>query len=91
MKKSFIVLQGEGVSKTSIEWNDYGDTMHCATFSVFADDFVARDIAFVVRTLYKSLINDPMAIKIESGSKLGHIRVTGLLVKLESGLIELDI
>ncbi|KAG6533943.1 hypothetical protein ZIOFF_007822 [Zingiber officinale] len=47
MKKSFIVLQGEGVSKTRIEWNDRGDTMNCATFRVFANDFVARDIAFV--------------------------------------------
>ncbi|KAJ8505861.1 hypothetical protein OPV22_006747 [Ensete ventricosum] len=48
--KGFIVLQGEGSEKTVITWNDdasRGGTMNSATFSVFANDFVARNIRFV--------------------------------------------
>ncbi|XP_042459180.1 probable pectinesterase 55 [Zingiber officinale] len=44
--KPFIVLQGEGASNTIIDWNDHGDTKNCATFIVYASDFVARDITF---------------------------------------------
>lgn len=55
MSKSFIVLQGEGTTKTTIKWDDHGDTMNCATFIVYANDLIARDIAFVVRTLHQPL------------------------------------
>ncbi|URE03388.1 pectinesterase [Musa troglodytarum] len=48
--KGFIVLQGEGPEKTVITWSadaSRGGTMNSATFSVFANDFVARNIGFV--------------------------------------------
>lgn len=54
--KPFIVLQGEGASNTIIDWNDHGDTKNCATFIVYASDFVARDITFSVRTLLQTFL-----------------------------------
>ncbi|CAL9751887.1 unnamed protein product, partial [Musa acuminata subsp. burmannicoides] len=48
--KGFIVLQGEGSKNTLITWSDDASrsgTMNSSTFSVFANDFVARNIGFV--------------------------------------------
>jgi hypothetical protein len=51
--KGFILLEGEGEDQTSIEWADHagGDltTVNSSTMTVYADDFMARDIAFKVR------------------------------------------
>ncbi|KAI3956887.1 hypothetical protein MKX01_000921 [Papaver californicum] len=45
IEKPFIVLEGESMKSTIIAWGDY--SLHKnATFSVFADNFVARRISF---------------------------------------------
>ncbi|KAI3978252.1 hypothetical protein MKX01_013083 [Papaver californicum] len=45
VEKPFIVLEGESMKDTIIAWGDYGLHKN-ATFSVFADNFVARRISF---------------------------------------------
>ncbi|XP_048560503.1 probable pectinesterase 66 [Triticum urartu] len=56
-EKGFILLEGDGSSNTDINFNDYAGahvrsrgetspTYQSATFTVLADDFIARNIAF---------------------------------------------
>lgn len=44
--KPFIVLEGESAATTVIQWGDAGDSTKSTTFSLFADNFVARHITF---------------------------------------------
>ncbi|XP_017221815.1 probable pectinesterase 29 [Daucus carota subsp. sativus] len=46
-EKQFIYLAGKGKWKTSVVWGACQELDTSATFSVFADNFVARDISFV--------------------------------------------
>lgn len=54
-EKTNIVLQGKGYETTSIQWNDTADssggTFNSFSFAVYADNFVAHNVSFVVRTL----------------------------------------
>lgn len=57
-KKTNVVLQGKGYQKTIIEWNDTalssGGTFYSFSFAVYADNFVAHNVSFVVRTLLQN-------------------------------------
>ncbi|URD77258.1 pectinesterase [Musa troglodytarum] len=50
--KSYILLEGEGAQKTSIEWGDYAsdsrghDTASCGTFTSYASNIVVAGITF---------------------------------------------
>ncbi|KAJ8511617.1 hypothetical protein OPV22_002051 [Ensete ventricosum] len=50
--KTYILLEGEGAQKTSIEWGDYAkdsaghDTASCATFTSYASNIVVAGITF---------------------------------------------
>ncbi|KAK8650063.1 hypothetical protein V6N13_139713 [Hibiscus sabdariffa] len=44
--KQRIFLQGESRRTTVIQFGDGGDSLKSTTFSLFADDFVAKDITF---------------------------------------------
>lgn len=50
----FIILEGDGRENTVIEWWDYAgdsgnhDTVGSATFTLRADNFVAKNITFKV-------------------------------------------
>ncbi|RWW67911.1 hypothetical protein BHE74_00024607 [Ensete ventricosum] len=52
--KTYILLEGEGAQKTSIEWGDYAkdsaghDTASCATFTSYASNIVVAGITFKV-------------------------------------------
>lgn len=61
-QKEYILLEGSGSRLTVIQWGEHAvlnqtrpndtisvkDTMHCATFTVFASNFKAKDITFSV-------------------------------------------
>ncbi|URD79265.1 pectinesterase [Musa troglodytarum] len=53
--KSYILLEGEGAQKTSIEWGDYAsdsrghDTASCGTFTSYASNIVVAGITFKVK------------------------------------------
>ncbi|OVA13603.1 Pectinesterase [Macleaya cordata] len=44
--KPFILLEGEGRSRTMIQWGDHGQLNESPTFRSFADNFVARRVGF---------------------------------------------
>ncbi|XP_030459728.1 putative pectinesterase 10 [Syzygium oleosum] len=44
--KPCIVLEGNSASDTMIEWGDAGDVNKSATFTLYADNFKARNIGF---------------------------------------------
>ncbi|PON57622.1 Pectinesterase, catalytic [Trema orientale] len=44
--KQYIVLEGEGRKTTVITWDDGGSSIKSSTFTMLADNFVARDITF---------------------------------------------
>ncbi|KAJ9701030.1 hypothetical protein PVL29_006399 [Vitis rotundifolia] len=47
MDKPFIFLRGDGRQTTFVVWGDYLSISQSATFSVMADNFVARGISFM--------------------------------------------
>lgn len=47
-EKPFIYLEGSGMGKTLIVYNEAIQTAESATFTVMADNFVAKWIAFKV-------------------------------------------
>lgn len=51
--KQFIVLEGENSHTTVISWEAGGNVVESSTFTMLADNFVARDIAFKVIYLFK--------------------------------------
>lgn len=55
--KPYIVLQGESSRLTFIQWGEFGDSGTSATFKLYADNFVARDITFEVKPLIFSILN----------------------------------
>jgi hypothetical protein len=55
--KPYIVLQGESNRITLIQWGDFGDSERSATFNLYADNFVARDITFKVKPLIFSILS----------------------------------
>ncbi|KAK9996356.1 hypothetical protein SO802_021042 [Lithocarpus litseifolius] len=44
--KPYIILEGESLSRTVIQWGDFGSTLESATFKLYADNFMARGITF---------------------------------------------
>lgn len=47
-EKQYIVLEGEGMRRTVITMDAGGDSFENTTFTMLADNFVARDITFQV-------------------------------------------
>lgn len=47
--KQFIVVEGENRANTVIQWGDAGDVVKSTTFTILADNFVAKNITFKVR------------------------------------------
>jgi hypothetical protein len=108
-QKGFIFLEGDGSWTTDISFNvhaydapnnvtdDYSSTYNSATFTVQADNFIARNIAFKVSTLSvsnyeKSVLATPYVvnIKISYDSKrmvLAHIVYARVHVLLSVPLI----
>lgn len=50
-EEPFIILEGETVQTTVIQWGDAGVGTRSSTFSLFAENFVARDLSFKVNFL----------------------------------------
>lgn len=48
MDKPFIFLRGAGRKRTFIVWGDHLSISQSPTFSMMADNFVARGISFMV-------------------------------------------
>ncbi|KAJ9681740.1 hypothetical protein PVL29_017900 [Vitis rotundifolia] len=46
IEKPYIFLEGHGAKATIIKWGDHSETNLSATFTSFADNFVAKDISF---------------------------------------------
>ncbi|XP_050220669.1 probable pectinesterase 29 [Mercurialis annua] len=44
--KPFIILQGESIQKTIVEWQEAGSSTESSTFILHADNFVAVDLLF---------------------------------------------
>ncbi|KEH40669.1 probable pectinesterase 29 [Medicago truncatula] len=44
--KPYIIIQGAGMSKTIVEWNDHATTLQSPTFFTMADNIVVRFISF---------------------------------------------
>ncbi|XP_004498727.3 probable pectinesterase 29 [Cicer arietinum] len=51
--KPYILLQGEGISNTFVEWDDHDNTAQSPTFYTMADNIVVKYISF------KNTYNDP--------------------------------
>ncbi|KAK2453545.1 pectinesterase [Trifolium repens] len=51
--KPYIIIQGEGMKKTIVEWDDHASTLQSPTFSAGADHIVVKFITF------KNSYNDP--------------------------------
>ncbi|XP_052194104.1 probable pectinesterase 29 [Diospyros lotus] len=45
-EKQFIFLEGESRRRTVIQWGDAGSVAYSSTFTLLADNFVAKNIAF---------------------------------------------
>lgn len=54
-EKPFIYLEGSGMEKTVMVYNEAIQTRESATFTVMADDFVAKWITFKVINLISTL------------------------------------
>jgi hypothetical protein len=49
--KPYIIIQGEGMKKTIVEWDDHASTLQSPTFSAGADHIVVKFITFKVRNI----------------------------------------
>lgn len=54
--KPNITFQGQGYTSTAIVWNDTANSSHgtfnCGSVQVFSDNFIAKNISFMVRYIY---------------------------------------
>ena len=48
--KPFLFLKGDGAKRTFIAWGDHLSITQSPTFSMMADNFVAKRISFMVIT-----------------------------------------
>ncbi|KAK3418725.1 hypothetical protein EUGRSUZ_H03296 [Eucalyptus grandis] len=58
--KPCIVLQGRTASDTVIEWGDGGEVNKTATFTLYAENFKAKNIRFEVKVYLANLIYFPV-------------------------------
>lgn len=47
--KPYIIIRGDGMSNTLVEWDDHSNTMQSPTFFTMADNTVVKYITFKVR------------------------------------------
>jgi pectinesterase len=50
--KPYIIIQGEGMKKTIVEWDDHANTAQSPTFFTMADHIVVKFITFRVRKYF---------------------------------------
>ena len=62
--KPYIFLEVNGAKATIIRGNDHRETHESTTFTSLADNFVAKDISFVVKKLRSCLVHVLLKLKL---------------------------